>query len=130
MSSLVLSFLNESLSFLQVTRTIIKACMSLNFCQIPPPTIELAALECLINECIVVNTLAPLFLIRSYSFLHVTRTALTAWMSLKFSKIEHGSMELAAFEHLKKSPYTYNRSNVVSTPVLSFLDGSSSLFRY
>ena len=27
-----------------------------------------------------------------------------SWMSLKFSKIEHGSMELAALEHLKKSP--------------------------
>ena len=52
MSTLVLSFLIESYSFLQVTRTIIKACMSLNFCQIPSSTTELAALERLRNECI------------------------------------------------------------------------------
>ena len=34
----------------------------------------------------------------------LTRTAVKAWMGLKFSKIEHGSMELAALERLKKSP--------------------------
>ena len=52
MSSLVLSILEESSSFLHVTRTTIKACMSLNFCQIPSPTTELAALGRLKNECI------------------------------------------------------------------------------
>ena len=52
MSTLVLSFLNVSSSFLQVTRTTIKARISLNFCQIPSPTTELAALERLKNECI------------------------------------------------------------------------------
>ena len=31
-------------------------------------------------------------------------TATKAWMSLKFSKIKHWSMELAALERLKKSP--------------------------
>ena len=72
-----------------------------------------------------VSTLAPSFLIGSYSFLQVTRTAIKAWMGLKFSKIELGSMELAALECLKKSPSTYNGSNVVSTLMLSFLDGSS-----
>ena len=51
-STLVLSFLNGSSSFLQVTRTTIKAWMSLNFFQIPSPTTELAALERLKNECI------------------------------------------------------------------------------
>ena len=50
----------------------------------------------------VVSTLAPSLLIRSYSFLHVTRTAIKTWMGLKFSNIEHGSMELAALECLKK----------------------------
>ena len=45
MSTLVLSFLNGSSSFLQVTRTTIKALISLNFCQIPSPFTELAALE-------------------------------------------------------------------------------------
>ena len=49
----------------------------------------------------VVNTLAPSFLIGSYSFLQVTRTAIKAWMGLIFSKIEHRSMELAALECLK-----------------------------
>ena len=37
----------------------------------------------------------------SSSFLQVTRTAVKAWMGLKFSRIEHGSMELAALECLK-----------------------------
>ena len=38
------SFLMGS-SFLQVTRAYIKACMSLNFGQVPPLTFELSALE-------------------------------------------------------------------------------------
>ena len=74
----------------------------------------------------VVSIQAPSFLIGSYSFLRVTKTAIKAWMGLKLSKIERGSMELAALECLKKSPYTCNESNVVSTLMLSFLDGSSS----
>ena len=49
----------------------------------------------------VVSTLAPSFLIGSYSLLHVTRAAIKAWMGLKFSKIECGSMKLAALERLK-----------------------------
>ena len=73
----------------------------------------------------VVSTLAPSFLIGSYSFLHVTRTVIKAWIGLKFSKIGPGSMELAALEQLKKSPWTYNGRNVVSILVLSFLNGSS-----
>ena len=44
------SFLNGSSSFLQVTRTIIKAWTSLNFGNIPSPTTELAALEHLKNK--------------------------------------------------------------------------------
>ena len=36
-----------------------------------------------------------------YAFLQVTRTAIKAWMGLKFSKIKHKSMELAAPERLK-----------------------------
>ena len=34
----------------------------------------------------VVSTLAPLFLIGSYTFLHVTWTAIKTWMFSKFSK--------------------------------------------
>ena len=47
----MLSLLDEYSSFLQAARTTIKAEMSLNFCQIPLPTTELAALEHLKNEC-------------------------------------------------------------------------------
>ena len=47
MTTLVPSFLNGSSSFLQVTRTTIKARMSLKFCLIQLLTTELAALECL-----------------------------------------------------------------------------------
>ena len=45
MITLVPSFLNGSLSFLQVTRPTIKAWMSLNLGKIQLPTSELAALE-------------------------------------------------------------------------------------
>ena len=47
MITLVLSFLDESSSFLQVSRITIKVLMSLIFGHTWPPTIELAALECL-----------------------------------------------------------------------------------
>ena len=42
----------SKLSFLQVTRTCMKALMSSNSGQIPPPTPELSALACLKNCCI------------------------------------------------------------------------------
>ena len=46
------SFLIGFSSFLQVMRTCIKAWMSLNFGKIPPQTTELAALERLKNQCL------------------------------------------------------------------------------
>ena len=49
MTTLVLSNLNKSYSFLQIRRSSIKAWMSLNFVKIPSPFKELAALEHLIN---------------------------------------------------------------------------------
>ena len=49
MTTLEPSFLDESSSFLQVTRTTIKARMSLNFVKIPSLATELAALEHLKN---------------------------------------------------------------------------------
>ena len=72
MTTLVLSNLNGSSSFLHTIRTIIKAWMSLNFGKIPLLTSELAALERqkLMNN--VVTTLAPSFLIGSSSFLQAT----------------------------------------------------------
>ena len=45
MTTLVLSILNGSSSFLHAIRTIIEALMSLNFGKIPSLTSELAALE-------------------------------------------------------------------------------------
>ena len=50
MTTLVLSILNGSSSFLHTNRTIIKAWMSLNFHKIPLLTSELAALERLKNQ--------------------------------------------------------------------------------
>ena len=50
MTTLMLSILNGSSSFLQVTRLTIKARMSLNFGKIPSLTLELAALESLGNQ--------------------------------------------------------------------------------
>ena len=45
MTTLVLSILNGSYSFLHTIRTTIKALMTLNFSKIPSLTSELAALE-------------------------------------------------------------------------------------
>ena len=45
MTTLVPSFLDESSSFLQITRPTIKAWMGFNFGKIPSLTSELAALE-------------------------------------------------------------------------------------
>ena len=50
MTSLVLSNFNGSSSFLQVTRSAIKAWMGLNFGKIPSLASELAALEHLKNQ--------------------------------------------------------------------------------
>ena len=49
MTTLVLSILNRSYSFLQIRRTTIKARMSLNFVKIPSLIMEIAALEHLKN---------------------------------------------------------------------------------
>ena len=49
MTTLVLSILNGSSSFLHTKRTTIKAWMSLNFVKILSPILELAALEHLKN---------------------------------------------------------------------------------
>ena len=62
------SFLIGSSSFLQVTRTTIKAWISSNFGGISPLTVELAALERLKKTYKLVSTLAPSFLFGSSSF--------------------------------------------------------------
>ena len=72
-STLVPSFLIGSSPVLQVTRTTIKAWMSLNFGGMSLLTAELAALERLKKTYKLVSTLAPSFLFGSSSFLQVTR---------------------------------------------------------
>ena len=52
----------------------------------------------------VVNTLAPLFLIRSSSYLQVTTTSIKSRTSSKFGQIGPRTAELAALERLEKSP--------------------------
>ena len=76
-----------------------KASMSSNFSQIPPPTLELSALARLKNFCInVVNTIAPSFLIDSSSFLQVTRTSIKSCKSSKFDQIRPWDAESPALE--------------------------------
>ena len=50
-------------------------------------------------------------------------------MNLKFCKIRPWTSELAALEHLKKSPMTYNGKDVVNAQAPSFLMGSSSFLQ-
>ena len=81
-----------------------KAWMSSNFSQIPPPTPELSALARLkILMYNLVSTLAPSFLIGSSSYLQITRTSITSWTSSKFGQIGPRTVELSALERLEKS---------------------------
>ena len=84
---------------MQVRRACIKAWMSLNFGQIPPPTPELSALAHLKKMmCNVVNTLAPTSGIGSSSFFQETRTTLKSGQSSNLRQIQPRAMELAALE--------------------------------
>ena len=76
-----------------------------------------------------VSTLAPSFLIGSFSYLQVIRTYMISQTSSNFSQIGPRTAELAALERLKNLPYTYNGENHVSTLVHSFLIGSSSFLQ-
>ena len=106
-STLALSFLIGSSSFLQVTRTAIKSWIGLKFGKMGPGSVELTALECLekfpqtYNGRNVVSTLETFILDGSSSFLQVTRKTVKAWMSLNFCQILSPTTELAALECLK-----------------------------
>ena len=52
----------------------------------------------------VLTTLAPSFLIGSFSFLEATRTPIKSRMGSKLGSIQRRTYELAALEHLEKSP--------------------------
>ena len=106
MNTLAPSFLNQSSSFLQVTRK----CMheSLDEFKFQPDTTTDSRVICpckseklLYN---VVTTLAPSFLIGSSSYLQVTRTSITSRTSSKLGQIGPMTAELAALERLEKSP--------------------------
>ena len=75
------------------------------------------------------STLTLPFSIGYSSFLHVTRTAIKVWSGSKLGKFGPRTSELATIECLKKFPQTYSGGNVVSTLVLSFLNGSSSFLQ-
>ena len=82
-------------------RTCIKAWMSLNLGQIPPLTMELAALERLKNRrhhFFSVSIDPILFK------LAVMRTCIISWMSSNFGQIRLPTTELAAVERRKKFP--------------------------
>ena len=70
-----------------------------------------------------------LIFIQSSSFLQETRTTVKSRMSLKFRQIRRWTVEEAALERLKKSPYTNNGRNVVNTIAPSFLILSSSFLQ-
>ena len=50
------------------------------------------------------NTLAPIFLIGSSSYLQVTRTTIISRTRLNLGQIRPRTAELAALERLEKSP--------------------------
>ena len=66
----------------------------------------------------VVNTLAPSFLIGCSSFLQVKWTTIKSRTGLQCDQIKLRTAELAAFERLEQSPYTYNGKNGVTTLAL------------
>ena len=104
MITLVPSFLNVSSSFLQVTRTAMKAWMTLNFCQIQQRTT--AAID---------PALSRLLLILSFLNLRIGRKCIISWMSSNFGQIGPQTTELAALERLKISQLAYNGENSAFT---------------
>ena len=86
-------FLIGSISYLQVMMTYMIAWMSLKFGQIRQ-LVSMATDRVIMKKG--VATFSRLFFIRSFSYLQVMMTCMRAWRSL--------SAELAALEHLKKSP--------------------------
>ena len=100
MTTLVLSILNGSSSFLHTIRTTIKASMGLNFTDFGV-SFPWASEKFMIN---VVTTLAPSSFIESSSFLQATRKLIISRMGSKFSRIRPGTYELPALESSEKSP--------------------------
>ena len=70
-----------------------------------------------------VSTFSRLFFIGSFSYLQATMTCMRARTSANFGLIGPPTLELAALERLKKSPYAYNGKKDVSTFSRLFLIG-------
>ena len=98
-TTLVSSFLNGPSSFLQiiVTRTTIKAWMTLNFFQIQQVTPELAALECLKNQCLHFFSIA----IGVIFFKLADKEEMHNILDSNFGQIEQQRTELPALDHPK-----------------------------
>ena len=124
MTTLVPSFLDGSSSFLQVTRTIIKAWNGLNFGLIPSPSTEVAALERLKSQYCCDHSSS--FIIDWIFFILADNEESHKIMDgFKIRKIGPGTAELAALECLGKFPYTSSGRNVVMTRAPSFLKRTS-----
>ena len=102
-STLVPPFLIGCSSFLQVTRTIIKAGMSSNFDQIGLLTVELAAL-CRLKKSLlthnggyIVTTLVPSFLNGYSSFLQVKSLDDFAFLSASTTALECSKVNVSTF---------------------------------
>ena len=97
---------------------------SLDEYKFPPDTATNSRVNCpCVSEKLmynVVNTLAPLFLIGSSSFLQVN---IKSQPSSKFDQIGPWTAELAALGRLEKSPYTYNGRNLVNTLAAFIFNG-------
>ena len=95
-------FLIGSFSCLQVLITNMGAWMSSTFGQIRP-------LVSMVSDRVMmgkngVSTFSLLFFIRSFPYLQVTMTCMRAQTSSNFGLIEPPTVEVAAFERLKKIP--------------------------
>ena len=115
-STLVHSFWNGSSSCLNVTRTIIIAWMRLNFSQILSPTIKLAAIERLKNQCQLLWVLKCLHFNWIVFILTCNKNSYNILDG--FQQVGTGSAQLDLY-----------RRNVVNTLEHPFLDGSSSFLK-
>ena len=80
-----------------------KAWMSSNFDQIPPPTPELTAHACLRIDVLCFKH-SSAFIFDRIFFLQVSRTTIKSRMRSKVDQIRPWTAELAALERLEKSP--------------------------
>ena len=105
MNTLAPSFLNRSSSFFAGSEDMHESLDEFKFR--PDTTTDSRVICPCVSEKLtnnVVNTLAPLFLIGSSSYLQVMRTFITSRMSFKFGQIGPRTAELAALGRLEKSP--------------------------